>query len=246
MPSSIRARSDWVQPGKVKFRPDDARREDQGIRELGLSTPQAAQNLEAHDATSQSIVGSTGMIQVAAEDDREVERARVLVFQNLHCAGSFRGADHDLVIARSELVENSLRHAESPISAPAPELLPIMERNRVFIAVIVMEVPSEFLETYRSGKALREPDYPKRMGGAVINRAAVFDDSGLLDIPRGRNHPSVVLVRARHGDHAKRKHLAQIIHRLIVAQRTNGPIERREVPQDLHHGFHARRPSGIN
>ncbi len=53
-----------------------------------------------------------------------------------------------------------------------------------------------------------------------------------------RNHPSVVLMRTRHGDHAKRKHPAQIIHSLIVTARTDGSIERREVPQDLHHGFH--------
>ena len=106
------------------------------------------------------------------------------------------------------------------------------------MAVVVMEVASEFLQTYRSGKALRESDHPKRMGGAIVNGAAVFDDSGLLDVPRGRNHPSVVLAGTRHGDHAKRQHLAQIIHSLIVTERTNSPIERREVPQDLHHGFH--------
>ena len=200
---------------------------------------QAAQDLQAHDAAGQSIVGHARMIQVAAEDDGEVERALVFVLENLHCARSFCRADHDLIIARDELVEDSLRHAESPIATPAPELLTIVKWNRVVIAVIVMEVASEFLQTYGSGKALREPDHPKRMGGAVINRAAVFDDSGLFDIPRRRNHPSVVLTGTGHGDHAKRKHLAQIIHGLIVAERTNSPIERCEVPQDLHHGFHA-------
>jgi len=36
------------------------------------------------------------------------------------------------------------------------------------MAVVVMEVASEFLQTYRSGKALRESDHPKRMGGAIV------------------------------------------------------------------------------
>ena len=229
-----------VQPSKIKLRPDDARRENKRICELGLSVSQSAHDLQAHDATGQPIVGCTRMIQVTAEDDREVERTRVFVFQNLHRTRRFPRSDHDLIIAWDKLVEDSLRDAESPVSTPAPELLTIVKRNRVVIAVIVIEVASEFFQTYRSGKALREPDHPKRMRGAIIDRAAVFDDSGLLDIPRRRNHPAVVLVGTRHGDHAKRKHLAQIIHGLIIAQRTNRSIERREVPQDLHHGFHAR------
>src|ERR1035441_6017080 len=166
------------------------------------------------------------MIQVSAEDDGEVEGALMFVFENLHRARSFRRADHDLIIARDELVEDSLRHAESPIPTPTPELLPIVKWNRVVMSVIVMEVASEFLQTYRSGKALRESNHSKRMRSAVINCAAVFDDSGLFNIPRRRNHPSVVLAGTRHGDHAKRKHVAQIIHSLIVTERTNSRIER--------------------
>src|ERR1035437_1437569 len=103
------------------------------------------------------------------------------------------------------------------------------------MAVIVMEVTSEIIQTYRSGKALREPDHAKGMRCAVINCPAIFDDPSLLDVPRRRNNPSVVLAGTRHRDHAKRKHLAQITHGPIVTERTNSPIERCEVPQDIHH-----------
>src|ERR1700674_525222 len=226
-------------PSKVKFRPDNTRRENERIRKLGLPVSQPTQDLEAHHAARQPIVRRTCMIEIATENDGEIERALMFVFENLHCTRGLRRADHDLIIAGDELVEDSFWHAESPISTPASELLPVVERNRVVIAVIIVEVASEFVETYCSVKALRQPYYSEWMGGAVIHCAAVFDDYSLLDIPRRRNHPSVVLAGTRHGDHAKRKHLAQIIHRLIVTERTNSPIERREVPQDLHHGFHA-------
>ena len=69
-----------------------------------------------------------------------------LIFQDLHCAGSFRGSDHDFVLARDKLVIESLGHAESPIAAPTPKLLPIVERDRVVVAVIVMEMAAKFLQ----------------------------------------------------------------------------------------------------
>src|SRR5580704_19711387 len=103
------------------------------------------------------------------------------------------------------------------------------------MAVVKIEVASEFLQTYDSGKALRESNHPKRMGGAVINCAALLDDSGLFNIPRRRNHPTIVFARTWYGYHPKWKRFAQIIHSLIVAERTNSPIERGEVLQDLHH-----------
>src|SRR5208337_5267460 len=128
------------------------------------------------------------MIQVTAEDNGKVERALVLVLENFHRARSFRRADHDFIIAPDEPLEDALRQAKSPVATPAPELLPIVERNRIIIAMIVVQVASQFLQTHCSAKALREPNHPKRMGSAVINRAAIFDDSGLLNIPGGRNH----------------------------------------------------------
>src|SRR6202042_2688514 len=97
---------------------------------------------------------------------------------------------------------------------------------------------SEFLQAYASGKAPRKGNYPERMGSAVINCAAVFNDCCLFDIPRRRNHPTIVFAGAWHGYHAKRKHSAQIICSLIIATRTDGPIERGQVPQYLHHALH--------
>src|SRR5208283_6190093 len=143
-----------LQLGEVKLRANDARREDQGIRELGLAVFEAAHYLQTYHTTCQSIVGHTRMIEIASEEDGKVERAVVFVFENLHRARSFQGTDHDLIIAWDEFVEDTLRQAESPVATPAPELLPIVERNRVIVTMIVMEVLAEFLETYSSGKAL--------------------------------------------------------------------------------------------
>jgi len=80
-----------------------------------------------------------------------------------------------------------------------------------------MEVASEFLQLTVPEKLFEESDHPKRMGGAIVNGAAVFDDSGLLDVHEGGIPP--LCSRNRHGDHAKRQHPRQIIHSLIVTER---------------------------
>ena len=105
-----------------------------------------------------------------------------------------------------------------PIPFPASELLPVMERDRIFIAMIIMEVVSEFIQAYRAAKAPRQRNHTERMASSVINCAAILDDPGFFDVPRGRNDPPVVLAGTRHGDYSKRKLLKQVIHRPIVTK----------------------------
>src|ERR1700722_736940 len=116
--------------------------------------------------------------------------------------------------------------------------------------MIIMEMASEFIQAYRTAKAPRERNHTKRMGGSIINCAAILDDFRFFDVPRGRNNPSVVLAGTRHGDDAKGKLFAQILHCLVISEGTNRSIKRREILQDLHHRFHenllTRQIVGVN
>jgi len=60
---------------------------------------------------------------------------------------------YDFIITRGELVEDSLRHAESPIADSSSGIAADSGKNRVVMAVVVMEVASEFLQTYRFRKS---------------------------------------------------------------------------------------------
>ena len=230
-----------VPPGlarRGRLRSDDPRRQNERISKPGLAFLKPAKHFHAHDTTGQSVICHACMIQIAAEDDRPIECTPVLVFEDLHRAWGFCGANHDFIIARAELVEKPLWNAKTPISGPTPELLPVVKRDRIFIAVIVVKVTPEFFEAHRAGKALRKCNHSYRMCSAVINSAAVFEDFCLLDVPRGWYDPSVMLAGTWHGDCAKWQYFAQIINGLVVTVRTNGPVERSKIPQDLHHCLH--------
>ena len=116
--------------------------------------------------------------------------------------------------------------------------------------MIIMEMASEFIQAYRAAKAPRERNHTKRMDSTVINCAAILDDSGFFDVPRGRNNPSVVLAGTRHGDYAKGEHFAQVLHCLVVTEGTNRSIKRCEIPARFASLFHAtwltRQIVGVN
>ena len=106
--------------------------------------------------------------------------------------------------------------------------------------MIVIKVAAQFFKIYRPRKTLREPDHTKRMRHTVIYGAAIPDDSRFLDIPGGRNDPTIMPARQLGTEMTRnRKDLTQIIHSSIVSARTNSPIEGREISQDLHHSGHA-------
>jgi hypothetical protein len=80
----------------------------------------------------------------------------MFVFKNLHFTRSFYGPDHDLIASWNELIEDPLGQTKSPIAFPTPELLPVVERDGVGIAVIAVKVSSKLVEVYGTRKTPRE------------------------------------------------------------------------------------------
>ena len=194
-------------PGKIKLRPDDPWRKNQGIRELRLSAPQAAQDLHAHDAARQSIVGHARMVQIAAENDGEIAEPRCL-YSRIFNSPETRACGSRPRNRPESTGQKTLWDAESPIPAPSSGIAADNGREWRRHRDDRSRGAAGVLQTYCSGKARRKRYHPKRMGGAIINGAAILI-FWLLPHPTKEESPTVVLAGTRHGDHAKRKHLAR-------------------------------------
>ena len=142
-------------------------------------------------------------------------------------------------VALGQGVVQRLRDAEAPRAVPTAEQLPEVERDRVVVAMVVVQVRAQLVARDRRPDRRGERHDRHRVPGRVVDDVAVAHDLRLANVPFGRDHPAVVAAVGVVADLAEREPGRQVRDRAVEVAGTHHAVQGREFGEHLHHRGHA-------